>query len=1123
MASVGPQGVRSSARFVLFLLLLSPLLLCLSPAWAGFKIESLPASAGARGTDQLAVVGQALVIVPRGTSSEALRAALAEKNCTLLTHYTLGSGTVALVGFAAGKTVPEGLALLQTVPQVLKAEPNRLMRPLEGTAASAPRAVRPAGAPFAPLRTPNDPRYSEQFQWPLCDFPQAWDATTGTATTSVAIIDTGIDYNHEDLAAKVWINSGEIPNNGIDDDGNGYVDDVQGWDMFSDDNDPLDFMGHGTHVAGLVGAATDNGIGVAGGDWQCRLMTLKVFPDEEPFLAPDADILEAIQYAIANGAKAINLSLGGGPGSFSDAYTQPITDAFNAGVVVVIAAGNDGFTYTDDPSGWASPICNDGDLPGDNHVLGVAACDDGKVLADFSNRDASSYRFVDLVAPGVAILSTMPDDAYDFMQGTSMASPVAAGAVSLYRGKLPTQPPAQVINSIRGGCVNIDAENPLNVGLMGAGLLNIARALVDLPPGPAQNVRASDTPSDDGGSITVTWNRSVDDGAGFSDVVKYSVFRSGMATGPFTMLASVPATGRASYSLADSPVSDSTDFWYRVDTHDPAAITRSAVVGPAQARDDLAPPLVTTLTVTDTPADQGGSLALDWTGYAGSTDLDKLRIYRATAVFNDVSAMTPIVTLNDPDARGYVDNGVSNGVQYWYAVTGVDTSGNEGTVVTPTGPAEPYPNLGITFPVGLSMIALPLVPPSTDMGNILGIGGPISIQLATYNPGTELYVDYATDPSNPLLRQALGRAFWIRTGALLSVPLNGRPAPAGDFAAPMVVGWNMLGNPFSADIVFGQSEIAVAGTTEDLRTSNANGHTDSYGWAYDNLVRSYRLLSGTLPFASHSLGQNRGFFFRSRVVGSFVFKRPVGALRVTPEAPAAAATEDNWTLRIVAKSGPNADTDNFLGVSPQAAALTGIVGPPAVEGGVELSFPMAGGVQAATSFQSPGKQQSWDLQVASAQAGAEVVLSWPDLSTLPNSVRPILTDLATGRSMYLRTVPAYRFRAGGEARSFRLTLAGEGTVMLTSVSAVGGAGRGEVTYALSAAARVTVEIRSISGRLVRTVSAGDLAPAGVATVVWDGRNRTGSSAPAGVYLVRVTAESDTGQRSSVVRTLSLQR
>ncbi len=1101
MATAAPRIGRLTRWLAASLLLVSLLVLCLAPAGAGVRVERLSARPG-----DLAAAGQALVQVAPGTSTAALQAALANQGCAVLRHYRLGGGTVALVSLPEGKSVLQGVALLQGVGGIRQAEPNRLAQLLQA-GPTLGRVVRAQGATARPLRTPNDPRYGQQYQWPLCNFPTAWDRQTGSPGIIAAVIDTGVDYTHEDLAARMWVNP---------------ADGSSGYDFGDDDNDPMDVDGHGTHVAGLIGAATDNALGVAGADWACRIMALKVMDDAG--VMTFANIIAALQFAVDNGASVVNMSLGSiGPGSFVPAITQPITDAFNRGVTVVAAAGNDAVTFTDDPSTWRSPVCNDGDLEGDNHVLGVAACDQNKVLANFFMRDGSSQRFVDLVAPGVAILSTVPGDGYQRMQGTSMASPIAAGAACIYRAEFPLHTPQQVIDTLRAAGENIDAQNPGTVGQMGQGLLNISGALRDIPPAAARNPKAFDTPGDDGGSITITWTASTDDGSGFNDVARYDVMKASAEAGPFSLAVSVPATGRSSYSAVHTPVVDGDQYWYRIDTYDEAGgVTPSVVVGPASAKDDLAPPQVTTLVVTDTPGDLGGSLDLNWTGYVPSADLAKFNIYRATGSFSDISGMTPLATLMGSTARRYIDEEVQRGTRYWYAVTGVDKSGNENPSVVAVGPAEPFPDLGISFPAGLSLIALPLVPTNTDMGAILGIGGPGSVRLAAYNPSTGQYVDYAEDPGNPLLQQALGRGFWIRTSSPLALELSGRSAPAGDYVAPLAVGWNLLGNPYSTDLQFGLSEIVFGGTRRDLATSNANGHTDSYGWTYDNSAASYRLVSNALPFASRTVARARGFFFRSQVAGSFVFKRPVGALQVAEEVPAAPPTEDNWTLRLVARSAGAADTDNFVGVSPQAAALSGIAGPPPVAGGVELSFPV-GGVAAASSFVAPGQSASWDLQVAAAQAGAEVALSWPDLSSLPHSVRPVLTDLATGRSLYLRTVPTYRFRAGSEPRQFRLTLAGEGSVMLTSVTAEGGTGRAALTYVLSAPAQVTVEVLSISGRLVRTVTAGSVAPAGLSTAVWDGRNASGSAAPAGVYLVRVTAESDSGQRSSVVRTMSLQR
>lgn len=372
----------------------------------------------------------------------------------------------------------------------------------------------------------------------------------------------------------------------------------------------------------------------------------------------------------------------------------------------------------------------------------------------------------------------------------------------------------------------------------------------------------------------------------------------------------------------------------------------------------------------------------------------------------------------------------------------------------------------------------------------------------------------------------MGRSFWLRTTAPLTVAVAGLPAPAEDFALEVVPGWNMLGNPFTEQVTFGTAEVTTGGTTYDLDTSNLHGYTANYAWAYDNIGRSYRLISEVLPFAARTIREGQGVFFRSRVIGQLTLKRPTGALNVAKEQePAAPPTEDNWTLRLAAEASGLADRDNFMGVSPQAAELNEVISPPIPEAGVELCFTstQAEGA-AATSFVAPEVEKpTWEISVANAQPSSEVKLSWPDLTTLPNSVRPILTDLATGRSVYMRTTSSYGYQAGSQPRQFQISLAEDSVVMLTSVTAIPAGQGAEIVYALAAPAQVTVEVLNIAGRTVRVVNAGQLAPTGLNTVTWDGRNASGARVPGGIYLVRVTAQSDIGQRAAVLRSLSLNR
>ena len=251
----------------------------------------------------------------------------------------------------------------------------------------------------------------------------------GSADVVVAVIDTGVDYSHPDLQNNIWINSGEIPGNGIDDDGNGYVDDVYGWNFVGGNNDPMDDNGHGTHVAGIV-AMENNAVGGVGVAYNSKVMVLKAGNSSGYF--NNSDIAEAIQYAYMNGASVINMSFGGS--MISMAVEEALQMAYNS-CVLVAAAGNDGLCnqigcpYHEPFTGVSYPAA----LP---YVIGVMSCDaNGTVKSGFSNFDHYPYNSVEyeIYAPGEGICSTWPGNRYATLNGTSMAAPAVSGIVALLR------------------------------------------------------------------------------------------------------------------------------------------------------------------------------------------------------------------------------------------------------------------------------------------------------------------------------------------------------------------------------------------------------------------------------------------------------------------------------------------------------------------------------------------------------------------------------------------------------------------------------------------------------------------------------------------------------------------
>jgi subtilisin family serine protease len=312
---------------------------------------------------------------------------------------------------------------------------------------------------FEVAATPNDTLFSSLWGMSRINAPQAWDRTTGSRSIIVGVIDTGVDYNHPDLAANIWRNTREIAGNGIDDDGNGFRDDIRGWDFANNDNNPMDDNGHGTHVAGTIGAVGNNRQGVAGVAWNVQIMPLK-------FLAANGggstlNAIRAINYGVANGARILNNSWGGG--GYDTALNNAIANARSRGVIFIAAAGNAANNNDTSPTYPANY----------NHdnVVSVAASNLSDRLWTSSNYGRST---VDIAAPGENILSTMPGGGYGWMSGTSMAAPHVAGAAALVWSQNPSMSYSQVINTLYSSS---DVISGLTDKVVGGRRLNVGRAV----------------------------------------------------------------------------------------------------------------------------------------------------------------------------------------------------------------------------------------------------------------------------------------------------------------------------------------------------------------------------------------------------------------------------------------------------------------------------------------------------------------------------------------------------------------------------------------------------------------------------------------------------------------------
>ncbi len=336
------------------------------------------------------------------------------------------------------------------------------------------------------------------------DAPEAWDIQTGSGDVIVAVIDTGVDYNHPDLAANIWTNAGEIPGNGIDDDQNGFADDVHGIDTINDDSDPMDDHGHGTHVAGTIAAVGNNGIGVVGVigiNPNVKIMAVKFLgADGSGYLS---DAIDAINYAKENGANVMSNSWGGG--GYSDLLKSEITSAIEKGIVFIAAAGNSG---SDNDFYPAYPA----NYPG---VISVAATDHNDQIAYFSSYGRNT---VHLGAPGVDIYSTVPygscslcsPTGYNTLSGTSMATPHVSGAIASIISEFPELKGnvAAITARLLGG---VDQIPSLSEKTVAGGRLNILNTLeTDLiPPAAISDLNVSSTSIM---TATLTWTAPGDNG-----------------------------------------------------------------------------------------------------------------------------------------------------------------------------------------------------------------------------------------------------------------------------------------------------------------------------------------------------------------------------------------------------------------------------------------------------------------------------------------------------------------------------------------------------------------------------------------------------------------------------------
>lgn len=362
---------------------------------------------------------------------------------------------------AGQQNVEQLVQQLKADPNVEYVEPNYIFKkqsvgiesnPLSKSDALSALNASNLSAMSAPAYYQSDAAIKVEEAWAIL-------APTSPVTPVVAVIDTGLDYNHEVFvdANAVWRNTDEIASNGIDDDGNGYIDDIRGWNFVANNNNPMDDEDHGTHVAGIVLGISQNIFATTLSAAKIKIMPLKFLDSSGSGATSDA--VEAIYYAIANGATVINASWGGG--SYSAALQDAIVEAYNNGVTFVAAAGNASNNNDNSPTYPANYSIG--------NLISIAATSDVDNMASFSNYGRSS---VDIASPGVGILSTLPNNSYAYASGTSMAAPMVAGIVALMEREA-----GQAINGYQASQI-LFANNDANVGNVSGKVATNARVNV---------------------------------------------------------------------------------------------------------------------------------------------------------------------------------------------------------------------------------------------------------------------------------------------------------------------------------------------------------------------------------------------------------------------------------------------------------------------------------------------------------------------------------------------------------------------------------------------------------------------------------------------------------------------
>jgi len=586
----------------------------------------------------------------------------------------------------------------------------------------------------------------------------------------------------------------------------------------------------------------------------------------------------------------------------------------------------------------------------------------------------------------------------------------------------------------------------------------------------------------------------------------------------------------------------------------PITLTSPLSSGLATIVDKTPPAPVTDLTVTDVPGDLGGALALDWTAYQAPADVDHYEVYRSAAAFSNINDEGVERITDAVSGKQYTDTDDPSlaGTALYYAVVAVDASGNfDPNVQSVSGTS--YANFVNSFGSGLQMVAVPGKPVDPDAAAVFGLdvadieSGDAGIwhwDPAGGQDGQGAYLSYRNESDRSLLQVQPGCGYWVKFPADTDVDVPGTMLTDTDFVADqqgnkylvlqLAKGWNQIGNPANNPLNWENAKVGLNNDPNqavDLETAAKRRWVRSYGWIYLDTATGYQLLEARISGLTQ-WPDWAGAWLRA-LTNCYLFLPPTQAPPApSPSAlPKRAAGDSEWRLQLVAQAGEMQDSANFVGVS--AASRGGddallVEAPPQPSPGVDLYITKPGSAirYAADIRATPSNALSWNVVVECDVPNTVVVVSAPDQREVPRSSQIVLEDMDAGKTCYLRTSPAYTFNSGSNPapRHFRLRIESGATGALVVSDLTAMATRGgevEVSFRLSKAAAVRVEVLNIAGRVIRVLDAQASRSVGRNTVTWDGRGALGTRVPNGLYLLRVSASAEDGQSAQGVRTIKL--